>query len=804
MKQIIRNTSLLFGIFAIIAFVAMAKQEKVLQIFQNGHVIQEYPISEIDYIEVNDQISAPGSVSADVSSNSITINWNEVPNAIYNLYRSPDNVNFSLLASGLQATSYTDNKPLNGTNYYRVKAVVGGIESGYSQSAVGTIANSDLDNGIYLGISAFNQALYDYPIMKVEETSINGFNDFIDELDMKNGTLLYYSVDKAIDRLQEAELPTDISTAAIVTFTDGLDQGSMMMDVPYVDNNEYLSALNSRIISETVCGQPITAYSIGIRGQDVADVTMFQNNLRKLASSDANAFEVSNMAEVNAKFREIAEQLSQSSYIQTINLKMPGVANGTIVRFTFDNVNDAAKSSLYIEGTFNLSARSLENVQYVGMTSSSGATIKGVQEGIFVNFSIEGVHTDNNKLIDSKFTDEWTYILSNNSWQINSEFDKTENSDVVTERSSAAIMLVLDCSSSLGTQFATAQNNAKDFVNTLYDSIGGNSGGGDSNNDKDNDEYLYSTTPRDLTLAVWKDGQRFYLTKEEYDKANLSTAIVEGLTIVAGGESFILELDDTQYDSISDVWTAKEIYRDIIPTAGQGEIISAKWTDINSALSSFDGNVLSENKSYYTLSTRYGENYWYYDYTLNGRGGSLSSSYDAPYIRGVKQTNSEGPIYWTDPNDLKLSVIIDGKREFLTPQEYQEKLAIIEEIEGIAIIAWGEKFVLQMHDAQTNSISDTSTAFKIYGDIIPSEAQGMIISAKWSNINSALNSFGGTMLSKDKYYYTLVTNYDEYNRYFNFTLYGSGGSLKDSYQIAPYIRGVKNILEEDEYSVSQN
>lgn len=521
-----------------------------------------------------------------------------------------------------------------------IKRSVFGVLSQIDQNVTSwsdiTSAGGGENSGIYLGVMGFNQQLYSYPISELNKESKAGFDSFIDDLNMKNGTLLYYSVDQAINTLQSVQLPADLSTVAIVTFTDGLDQGSMMMNVPYSDDTEYLNALNKRIMNETVSLQSITAFSIGIRGQDVSDVTKFRNNLTKLASSSANATEVTSMAEVNAKFKEIAEQLSQSNYIQTINLKMPGVSNGTLVRFTFDNVNSADKSTLYIEGTFNLTTRSLENVKYVGLTSTSGTTIPGVVDGIFVTFTFEGVHTNNNKLIDNKFTDEWTYITSNNTWQINSEFDKTENSDIVTERSSAAIMLVLDCSSSLANDFVTAQNNAKDFINTLYEAVGGDTGSGE--NPGGNDNTIYSTTPKDLTLAIWKDGTRYYLTKEDYDKANLSDAVIEGLTIISGGESFILSLNDIQTDAIYSVETAKQLYGDIMPTVNQGKIISAKWTDINVALRAFGGDQFigagtSYTYYYYTSSTTLSSGY--FTNCIYGSGGDLSNRGNTPYVRGV-------------------------------------------------------------------------------------------------------------------------------------------------------------------------
>lgn len=621
-------------IFLACAMSTLVAQDKAIQIFKNGEIIQSYELGSIDYIEINDVITPPSDIDADMESGKIIIKWQAVEGATYNIYRSADNQSYYLLAEELTENQYVDNNPLPGTNYYKVKAIVDGIESDYSQSSAGvTLSDSGLESGIYLGITGFNQQIYSYPINKLTDESKDGFDSFIDGLNMKNGTLLYYSVDETISAMQSVQLPADLSTAAIVTFTDGLDQGSIMMNGSYQDNTEYLNAINNRIKNEKIGGKPITAYSIGIRGQDVADVTTFQNNLLKLASSSENATEVTSMAEVNAKFKDIAEQLSQSNYIQTISLKMPGVSNGTVVRFTFDNVNSATKSTLYIEGTFNLSTRLLEDVKYVGLSSTSGMIINGVVDGIFVSFTFENVHTDNNVLIDNQFIDEWIYIPSNDIWQVNSEFDKDENSDIVTERSSAVIVLVLDCSSSLADDFVKAQANAKDFINTLYGAVGDN-----ENSDDDSNNVIYSTTPQDLTLAIWKNGTRYYLTKEEYDKANLSDVVIEGVAIVSGGESFILSLKNVQTDVISSISTANNLYGDIMPTKNQGEIISAKWNDINTAIADFGGTELKSGKYYYTTSTASGTS-WNYHNCISGSGGSLYSTDSSPYVRGV--TNIE-------------------------------------------------------------------------------------------------------------------------------------------------------------------
>ena len=333
-------------------------------------------------------------------------------------------------------------------------------------------------SGVYLGVIGFNQQLYTYDISKLNDVTTRACEGFIDQLAMKNGTILYYSVDQAINMMQKEarKFTNPLSTAAIVTFTDGLDQGSIMMGGSSCDNNtDYLNYLNRRIKNETVAGSRITAYSIGVPGRDVADVESFRNNLTKLASSDEKAIEVSNMDEVNSEFMEIASQLSSSAILQTVNLTIPGVSDGTKIRFTFDKASSANSSSVYIEGTYNFSSRSLSNVEYVGVSSTSGSVVYGKREtgSIFVKFSFEGFQTDSGMTISSQNIDEWLYVPASQIWQINSEFDKNENTEIVTEQSSALIMLVLDCSSSLAADFVKAQKNAKDFVKTLHGASSG-------------------------------------------------------------------------------------------------------------------------------------------------------------------------------------------------------------------------------------------------------------------------------------------------------------------------------------------
>ncbi len=332
--------------------------------------------------------------------------------------------------------------------------------------------------GLYMGITGFNQQLYTKPISILNRATRSDFTGFVSSLSTKDATVLYYAVDKSLDALDASPFPKNLRNVAIVTFTDGLDQGSLMLtDQGYLSDTQYASALSSRINGMSVHGCPLQAYTIGLKGTDVTNNEMFMSNLRSLASSEDNVALVNNMDEVKAKFQTIADNLAKTSYSYShmLTLTIPGVSNGTRIRFTFDNVNSTtvANSQKYIEGTFNLASRTLTNVTYHGMTSTSGSTIrpKGTN-GIFVTYAFDGLTFDDpSERINKNMIKEWYWVNDYSKWQINSEFTPGSIDDVEVEATytSAIVMLVLDCSSSLGSDFAKLKTAANDFIYTLAD-----------------------------------------------------------------------------------------------------------------------------------------------------------------------------------------------------------------------------------------------------------------------------------------------------------------------------------------------
>ena len=335
--------------------------------------------------------------------------------------------------------------------------------------------NTPAKEGLYLGIVGFNSELYTMPLGLLNQDTKREFVNFVDGLAMQNGTILYHAVNTGLNSLANAKIPENLINVSVVTFTDGLDQGSYILS-DYNSGSEYLAAVNSRINNELIGGTNISAYSIGVRGSDVADVESFRNNLKKLSSDPVhNVFEVSNMSEASEKFAQIAQQLYNQSTFYNVTLKLPAQEPNTKLRFTFDNVNEANASQCYIEGTYirTNGKGQLTEIRYVGLECMSGVAVTASSEGIFDVFAFQNLTDTQGNQISTDYVKQWNWLESNGQWQYNSEFTPSGNTEVVNEYKSAMIMLVLDCSSSLGSDFVNMKTAANGFIETLSGNYNG-------------------------------------------------------------------------------------------------------------------------------------------------------------------------------------------------------------------------------------------------------------------------------------------------------------------------------------------
>ncbi len=230
------------------------------------------------------------------------------------------------------------------------------------------------DSGVFLGIIGFNDEITTKPISLLNEESKNSFTSFVDNLQMGNATLLYYAVDEAISKLKSTHFPDNLKNAVLITFTDGLDQGSLAMNPERRTSREYAAYLADRIAKTSIQDHLLEAYAIGLKSNDVYDDELFMYNLQSLASADSDnshISKVSNIAEMKQKLNALIEDLNRQTSHRIVKIKVPMMSHGDKYRFTLDHTSDKAENSgIWFEGDFNIDDRSLENIVYHGFTNA--------------------------------------------------------------------------------------------------------------------------------------------------------------------------------------------------------------------------------------------------------------------------------------------------------------------------------------------------------------------------------------------------------------------------------------------------
>lgn len=328
------------------------------------------------------------------------------------------------------------------------------------------------DNGIFMGVISFNDKIDNLPITVLNQLTEPMFMNFVDNMEMENATLLYYAVDQAITSLAKPEYPDNLSNAMIITFTDGLDQGSLAMAPEHLTSRNYAQYLSERISSTQIQGLPLQAYTIGLKSDDVADDDMFEQNLKSLSSDSTKYHSVSDIDGVQEELTKIYDELNRQTSQRVVSITVPMMSHGDTYRFTLDGTVDPSKvadSELWIEGVFSITDVSLDDLTYHGFTSTSGSKVTAERNGVYITFTFNDCRDEDGEILEigKNDIDQWTYIPSSNTWQHNVENDKDGKINIEDIRTSAAIMFVLDCSRSLGDLFPTLKQTANSFIDRL-------------------------------------------------------------------------------------------------------------------------------------------------------------------------------------------------------------------------------------------------------------------------------------------------------------------------------------------------
>lgn len=361
---------------------------------------------------------------------------------------------------------------------------------------------SNNTEGIYLGIIGFNSELYIKPISLLNNMTAYSFTQFITGLQPGNGTGLYYADYMALKKMKEFSAPPKLKNIALVTFTDGLDNVSTASSEydpeNYGSTSAYREALHNKIVNEKIHGLNVSAYTIGLKGNDVTDNAVFVETLKKLASSDNNVFQVSDMNEAMQRFNEIAANLYSVSVSVNLGVNVPGgYDEGQVLRFTFDNATSATASNRYIEATYSRSSssRTLTNIKYHGFAQGPTTLSSSSSQGAYYQFQFNDLkYSDGSSVTQSDLNKImlWKKTTTGN-WDRESEFNPASSSTVTEDKNSALIVLVLDCTTSLGSDFSKMQQAGKNFVNTLANPGSGNTQNYTVTATSNNNNYGYVT-----------------------------------------------------------------------------------------------------------------------------------------------------------------------------------------------------------------------------------------------------------------------------------------------------------------------
>ena len=314
---------------------------------------------------------------------------------------------------------------------------------------------SNASKELYIGVVAFNQGVRELALTK----DLGKAKSFInDQKNDKDFTSFAYAVSKGNMQFDAAELPT-FDNIFMLNFSDGTDNYSNMkwgeedrIVAPNLVYDEARKDLLKRV--------GLNSYAIGF-GNDVG----FGSEMKKVVTGSGRYYNAKSSSDLRPTFSEIAKAMLATAKNVVIKTN-PGYYTGYYKYFRLSfKAEDGSKDVIYaqMEGTpdegYTLSISKIENGY-----AYFDAPAKGV-----VNEETGKVHIPLNNL---------KFVKSNKELQFNFSIEVSFDGEMyytdVEEASTAeqvskhiAVVLVLDCSTSMGNAFAPMKEAAVDFIEAM-------------------------------------------------------------------------------------------------------------------------------------------------------------------------------------------------------------------------------------------------------------------------------------------------------------------------------------------------
>ena len=342
--------------------------------------------------------------------------------------------------------------------YSRSVSLIDSIKFVLEETEDDVIGGGEVDSTkqLYVGVVAFNQNVRQMPIT----SDVEAVKAFINEqTNDKDFTSFAYSVSKG-NQMFDAEALPAFDKIFMLNFSDGTDNYSNMK---WGEEGRMVSQRNVYDTARYDLQQRdgLNSYALGF-GNDVG----FGANMKKVVMGSGSYFNVTSANELQSTFNEIAKSMLASA--KNVLLKTnPGYYVGgdcKYFRFTF-TAEGGYTDTIYAQ---------MEGYPAVGYTltiskvSNNYAYFDAPAKGVVDNETGK-VHIPLNNLKFTKDGEELQY-----KFVIEVSFDGELYYEDVEEASTAeeidkriAVVLVLDCSTSMGDAFAPMKAAAVNFIETM-------------------------------------------------------------------------------------------------------------------------------------------------------------------------------------------------------------------------------------------------------------------------------------------------------------------------------------------------
>jgi hypothetical protein len=327
----------------------------------------------------------------------------------------------------------------------------------------GTTKNNNSDNGttgggetsdkVYIGVVAFNDKLSTFELSNNLGEAKKFINTKKNDVDR---TALCYAVSEAALLFNASGLPT-LDNIFVISFTDGVDNGSSSLYSGVAQGQVYDQA-NSDLLA--VSG--LKSYAIGFGS------SLNQTNMQKLVVNGGEYRTASYAYDLDQVFQDIADNVLASSKNVVLSTN-DGSYTESYPKYFKITVTAAPTANSYYTYSDTVTCK-LVGYNFTIVTSGSNITFDVPVTGTVAGSKV--VIPLNNLKYTSGGSE---YYIQDVSVKIsftdtNDYYEDVEDSSASSDISrKIGVVLVLDCSTSLGESFSSVKSSANNFIDTLME-----------------------------------------------------------------------------------------------------------------------------------------------------------------------------------------------------------------------------------------------------------------------------------------------------------------------------------------------